>query len=117
MKRNILYTNINKDTDEGRQDIYKLVKAKNTTRVSDSIGLILDIDKFVIFERINDDDDRAVICVFTTCDGSIYGTTSGSFIDEITDYLDNFPADSLKKIKIGKSRSRAGRDFITVDIL
>lgn len=116
MKTTILYTNIDRNSDNGKKTLYRMMNAKETGRVIDLEGSTVKLGEFVIYDRVTDEDPTTVM-VFEV-DGKLYGTISRSFIDVFGNFLEaGFEPSMIDEVKIGSATSKKGRVFLTAEIL
>lgn len=116
MKKTILYTNINRESVDGKKSLYRLMNAKETGRVIDLKGSTIKLEDFVIFER--DIDDAITTVMIFSFDGQIYGTISRSFIDVFVDFMEaGFDPSMIDAVRIGSATSKKGRVFLTAEII
>lgn len=100
-----------------KRELFRLMNSNETGKMSDAEGSVISPRAWVIF---NDADAKTgevkKVVVIDTKDGELFGTISNTFITEfekIVDYFGGDPGD----IKIISGESKAGRTYITCDIV
>ena len=103
--------------DMDKRTSYKLMNSNETKRMSDADGSILEVKAWCIYNDIDTKtgDEKKVVSVMTN-DDEIFGTISETFIREFEKIADHFGND-VGSIKVITGTSKAGRTFITCDIV
>lgn len=118
MNDQIIVTNIPQDTKQDKRRLYSLINATDTEKLSKAQGLDLIVKDFAIFERTrHDTGETQTVFVMTDEKGTIYGTTAGAVIDTLRRFFSVFEAEDLERIHVSSIRSKAGREYTTINIL
>jgi hypothetical protein len=100
---------------------YLLTRAKESMKVSDMAGAIVEIKDYAYFEepRVNEstgEETTRHALTFRDQAGTVYGTNSRTFIDEFLYIVDLFGDNPRIKIIRGTAR-RSGREYVTCTIV
>lgn len=94
-----------------KRTAYKLMNGQSVFKISDAEGEELDVTAWVLFE----DEDKTVLTILTGKD-DMFGTISPTFIDSFIKMADFF-GDDIGTIKVIGGESKAGKHFVTCDIV
>lgn len=96
---------------------YALSYNADIEKMSDHVGEIVDVDKFLMYED-EQGDDVATILSFLTSEGKVYATNSPTFIRDFTRIAQLFAEDGeeLPQIKIFGGTSKNDREFIACSV-
>lgn len=96
-------------------DLYNLTRNPETERMSDHVGEILNVDKFMIREEERADTGD-VVTIVSIMDGNVvYATNSAVFVREFSGIVamaDEAHA-TIHKIRVANGESKKGRTFVT----
>lgn len=100
-------------------DLYALAKGNDVRKMSDAIGEVIDIAKFVLYEDGEVEGKPVVILAVETVDGARYATNSKTFIRNYCDIVAIYEAGGEKlpsRFIVGSRKSKSNRDYLTCDI-
>lgn len=100
-------------------DIYALTKGNDVRKMTDAVGEILDVAKYVVYEDTDVEGKVMNVLAVETVDGAKYATNSKTFVRNFTDILDIFEAGGETpptSFKVGSQKSKSNREYITCDI-
>lgn len=92
-----------------RRDAYKLTESQTTKKLIDIAGSVIEPDKWVLFE----DEDKTVLVL--ECEGEMFGTISGTFIDGFIKAFDELGED-MGPVKVVTGTTKAGRTYVTCEL-
>lgn len=95
---------------------YQLTHAMQTRKVQDAVGSVLPVNAWVRYTDIDATTGEVKEVVVIESEGEIFGTISKTFIREFTDILQAF-GDSDLAIKVVEGTSKAGRKFVSCEIV
>ncbi len=99
-----------------KKEIFRLTDSAQTNRMADSVGEIITISKWAIYEDINAKNEQHTILTIETPEGIIFSTISETFITRFEKMVDAF-GDELEEIIIQDGTTKSGRTYITCDII
>jgi hypothetical protein len=100
-----------------RKKAYQLTHAMSTRKMQDAVDSILKIDAWVLYTDVDSKTGEAKDVLAIESDGEIFGTISKTFLREFTDIVDAFGDDPELSIRVVAGTSKAGRQFITCEIV
>lgn len=103
-------------TDIGKRDAYRLAKAQDVNKMQTLAGATITPEKWVLFEDPDPKTGEIKTVLVIEANGEKFGTISKTFIDTFLDAAEEFGED-LGEIAIIGGTSKAGRDFITCEIV
>lgn len=104
----------------GMKDIIALTKNHDIKKMSDAQGETLEFDKVVMYEDVNSKGEDMTVMAVQTKEGVKYATNSGVFIrnyQEIMAIAEESGEEIPTVFKVGNGTSKAGRPFITCDVV
>lgn len=103
--------------DMSTREAYKLMNSNETKKMSDAEGSVLNPKAWIMYEDVTakTGEIKKVVSLITE-DGEIFGTISESFINAFERIVDFFDGE-VGEIKVVSGVSKAGRTYITCDIV
>lgn len=102
--------------DMNKREEYKLMNSNETKKMSDAEGSVLNPKAWVLYEDTTPTGEIKKVITLITEDGEIFGTISESFINAFERIVDFFGGE-IGEIKVVSGTSKAGRTYITCDIV
>ena len=102
--------------DMNKREEYKLMNSNETKKMSDAEGSVLNPTAWIVYEDVDNTGEIKKIVSLVTEDGEIFGTISESFISAFERIVDFFDGE-VGEIKVVSGFSKAGRTYITCDIV
>ena len=100
-----------------KKKAYQLTHAMQTRKVQDAIDSVLPVSAWVRYNDIDTTTGEAKEVVVIESEGEIFGTISKTFIREFVDILQAFGEDDDLAIKVVQGTSKAGRKFVSCEIV
>ena len=100
-----------------RKKAYQLMHAMSTRKMLDAVGSILEIDAWVLYADVDTKTGEAKEVLTIESEGEIFGTISKTFLRDFSDIVDAFGDEPELSIKVVDGMSKAGRQFITCEIV
>lgn len=100
-------------------DIYGMTKGSGIRKMQDAKGEVLNINKFVLYNDVNQKDEPMQVLAVETVQGVRYATNSKTFIRNFTDILDTYSGmgeECSMCFQVGSGISKGGREYLTCDI-
>ena len=102
--------------DMSKRDEYKLMNSNETKKMSDAEGSVLNPKAWIVYEDVTATGESKKVVSLITEDGEIFGTISETFVNDFERIVDFFDGE-VGEIKVSSGVSKAGRTFITCDIV
>lgn len=98
--------------------IFNALNGANNCLVKDSVDHMFKIEDIYQVEKDIDGEDRIFTALFTD-NGSIYTSISPTFADAVDSFYNTFGEDEFRNVdvKIVAGRSKAGREFFSIDVV
>lgn len=106
---------MSKNVDKKRA--YQLTHAMQTSKVQDAVDSVLPVSAWVRYNDIDNTTGEVKEVVVIESEGEIFGTISKTFIREFVDILQTFGEDDDLAIKVVQGTSKAGRKFVSCEIV
>ena len=106
---------IRKSKEFTKHESYKLMKGE-TISLQKSVGIVIDVDAFVLFSDTNQKGDEVEILAILAQDGNVYTTISETFKQRFFEIVDHFGMDDLPAVVVTEGQSNAGRRYIACTI-
>lgn len=100
-----------------KKKAYQLTHAMQTRKVQDAVDSTLPINAWVRYNDIDATTGEAKEVVVIESEGEVFGTISKTFIREFVDIIAAFGDDPDFAIKVVSGTSRAGRKFVSCEIV
>lgn len=100
----------------GKRDAYRLTKAQDVNKMQTLTGATIAPERWVLFEDPDPKTGEIKTVLVIESNGEKFGTISKTFIDAFIDAAEEFGED-LGEITVVGGKSKAGRDFITCEII
>jgi len=100
-----------------KKKAYQLTHAMQTRKVQDAVDSVLPVNAWVRYTDIDATTGEAKEVVVLESEGEIFGTISKTFIRKFTDILQAFGDDPDLAIKVVAGTSKAGRKFVSCEIV
>lgn len=98
------------------EEKYLLTMNPEIQKMSDQVGQVLDLDKWLIYADVNEKDgaEQQILSIMTG-EGEVFATNSSTFINDFEKLIDLFRSnnETVTKVEIISGQSKAGRTFIT----
>jgi len=96
-----------------KREIYNMTRSPELEKMSDHVGQVLPVDKYVIYSDASEDGTETTVLSILTKDGFAVATNSATARKEfefITDLMDG----EEFAVKVIQGKSKAGRTYITL---
>lgn len=96
-----------------KKEIYDMTHGKDMQKMSDNEGVIIDVDKFVIYADANKDGEPVEILSIMDSKGDVYATNSPTAMNEF-DFIRTLMGDDPFSVVVVKGTSKNGRTYTTL---
>lgn len=100
-----------------KKKTYQLTHAMQTRKVQDAVDSVLTVNSWVRYTDVDATTGEAKEVVVLESEGEVFGTISKTFIREFIDILQAFGDDPDLAIKVVEGTSKAGRKFVSCEIV
>ena len=100
-------------------DIYGMTKGTGIRKMQDAKGEVLTVDKFVLYDDVDQKGETMQVLAVETVSGVRYATNSKTFIRNFFDIISTFEGmgETFKMcFLVGNGTSKNGREYLTCDI-
>lgn len=105
---------LKQSTDEMRKsEIFGMTKDAKMHKMSEHVGLRIEIDKWLHYEDENAKGDKVEILSIKADDGEVYATNSATFKQQFFEILDMLEGEPVDAIEVVSGVSKNGREYIT----
>lgn len=106
---------IRKSGELSKREIYNMTRSPEIQKMSDCVGEIVDVEKFVLYSDTNaDGHDQEILSVMGK-NGLVYATNSQTAKKEFL-YIDDLMEGEPYAVKIVNGTSKNGRTYITLTL-
>ena len=99
--------------DMKKSEIFGMTKDAKMHKMSDHVGLRIDIDKWLHYVDENTQGDKVEILSLKSTDGEVYATNSATFKQQFFAILDMLEGESVDAVEVVSGTSKNGREYIT----
>lgn len=97
-----------------KKEIYVMTRSPELQKMSDHVGDVIPVDKFVIYSDASEDGTETIVLSIMAADqGLAVATNSATARKEFEFILDLMEGDAFA-VKVIRGKSKAGRDYITL---
>lgn len=96
-----------------KREIYGMTRSPELEKMSDHVGDIIPVDKFVIYADAGEDGSEVTVLSIMTAEGKAVATNSATARREFEFILDLMEGESFS-VKVIQGKSKAGRTYITL---
>ena len=100
--------------DMDKRQKFAMMTSDNTKKMIDLKGVVINPDAWVLYEG-EDRNGESIEILTISSDGELFATISQTFISKFKDIVGFFGND-VGEILIGTGTSKAGREYLTVDV-
>ena len=98
------------------RDAYRLTKAVNVNKMQSAVGSVITPQKWVEFEDTDTRTGDLQKVLVIEADNELFATVSRTFIEAFDGMVEYFGSD-VGEIKVIGGKSKAGREYITCEIV
>lgn len=102
--------------DMDKRTAYRLTKANTVKKVSEIAGSVINPSAWILYEDQDEKTGELKTVLTIEDNGELFGTISKTFIKAFIDAADFF-GDELGSVKVISGKSKAGREYVTCEIV
>lgn len=95
-----------------KSEIFKMTQDANIQKMSDNVGLRLDITDWVFYSDTNSKGEEHTI-LSIACESGVYATNSATFKEQFEKIVEMLEGEAVDAIEVVGGVSKNGRDYIT----
>ena len=95
-----------------KSEVFKMSKDANIQKMSDNVGLRLDITDWILYSDTNSNGEEHII-LSIACESGVYATNSATFKEQFEKILEMLEGEAVDAIEVVGGVSKNGREYIT----